>query len=67
MWLFIKTKNNSKILKKNVRVLIIILLIMKSLTQFMTELMYFLKKRSSDWINQLRIQKRAKVLTLIIF
>ena len=44
-------RDNSKILKKSVRVLIIISLIMKSLTQFITELTYFLKKRSLNWIN----------------
>ena len=48
MQLLIKIKNNSKILKESVKVLIITSLIIKSSTQFITELMYFLKKRSLD-------------------
>ena len=66
MWLLIKTRNNSKILRKSVKVLIITSLTVKFSTQFIIELTYLSKKRNSNWMNQSRIQRRAKTLTLII-
>ena len=39
-------RDNLKILKKSVKILIIALLTMRSLTQFMTKLTYFSKKKS---------------------
>ena len=48
MQLLIKIKNNLKILKKSIKVLIIASLTIKSLTQFITKLMYLLKRRSSN-------------------
>ena len=46
-----KIKNNSKILRKSVKVLIITSLIIKSLIQFITELIYLLKRRSLNWMS----------------
>ena len=51
MWLSVKMKNNSEILRESVRVLIIASLTMRSLTQFIIKSMYFLKERSLNWMS----------------
>ena len=60
MQLFIKMRNNSKIFKRNVKVLIITSLTVKSLTQFIIKLMYFSKKKKFKLNESIKNTEKSK-------